>query len=260
MPILNVNEVDIHYSDVGQGEVLVLLHGLGSSNKDWNLQIPVLSQYFRVIAPDFRAHGLSTKIPNQQGVPTMMEDIVQLLQKLNIDKASFVGFSRGGAVTFQLALDYPEMCNQLVIVNSGPDFNNPNSSGVDILAERTKVIKENGFLSLAEKISEGMFPEPSQNQWKEDFKNRLITNDEDAYLHTFGELMKWGLGDQITNIKHPTLVIASDNDYTSVDYKKSYVEQMQNANLVVISNSRHGVVLDAADQLNQELLKFLKNG
>ncbi len=257
MALLSINGIDLDYADVGEGDVVVLLHGLGSTKKDWDLQIPVLSQKFRVIAPDFRAHGNSTKVPSEQGVEEMTEDVFQLLNQLNISKASFVGFSMGGAVCFQMALSHPEMLCKLVIVNSGPDFNRPNDAGVDILAVRTKIIKEQGFMALAEAISEGMFPEENQKAWREDFKNRLVNNDEDAYLNTFGQLMKWGLGDDVSKITNKTLVIASDLDYTPVEYKKAYVNKMPDAELVVIDNSRHGIVLDQAVQLNNELLKFL---
>lgn len=257
MALLSINGIDLDYADLGDGDVVVLLHGLGSTKKDWDLQIPVLSQIFRVIAPDFRAHGNSTKVPSEQGVEKMTEDIFQLLNHLSVSKASFVGFSMGGAVCFQMALSHPEIVDRLVIVNSGSDFNKPNDSGVDILAVRTKIIKEKGFLFLAETISEGMFPEENQKEWRDDFKNRLVNNDEDAYLNTFAQLMKWGLGDDVAKINHKTLVIASDMDYTPIEYKKAFVEKMPNAELVVIENSRHGIVLDQAGKLNNELLKFL---
>lgn len=257
MALTTINGIDIDYADIGKGDVVVMLHGLGSTKKDWDLQIPVLSQKFRVIAPDFRAHGNSERVPKEQGVEIMTEDVFQLLNSLNIKKASFVGFSMGGTVCFNMAYSHPEMVDKLVIVNSGPDFNNAKDSGVDILAERTKIIKEQGFASLAETISKGMFPEENQQQWRKEFLQRIIDNDEDAYLYTFGSLMKWGLDDKVCELKNPTLVIASDMDYTPVEYKKSYVEKMQNAKLVVIENSRHGVVVDQAEKLNRELLKFL---
>lgn len=257
MALTTINGIDLDYVDVGKGNVVVLLHGLGSTKKDWDLQIPVLSQKFRVIAPDFRAHGNSERVPKHQGVDIMTDDIFQLLKFLNIKKASFVGFSMGGAVSFNMAFLHPEMVDKLVIVNSGPDFNNAKDSGIDLLAERTKIIKEQGFISLADTISKGMFPEENQQQWRMEFHQRIIDNDEDAYLRTFGSLMKWGLNDKVSEIKHPTLVVASDMDYTSVDYKKAYVSKMENAKLVVIENSRHGMVLDQAEKLNQELLKFL---
>lgn len=257
MALTTINGIDLDYADVGEGNVVVLLHGLGSTKKDWDLQIPVLSQKFRVIAPDFRAHGNSEKVPKEQGVETMTEDIFQLLHSLQISKASFVGFSMGGAVCFDMAYSHPEIVDKLVIVNSGPDFNNAKDSGVDILAERTKIIKERGFQFLAETISHGMFPEEDQKNWRDEFRQRILDNDEDAYLNTFGSLMKWGLDEKISEISHPTLVLASDMDYTPIEYKKAYVEKMKNAKLVVIENSRHGIVLDQAEKLNEELLKFL---
>ena len=257
MALASVNGIQLDYSDSGEGDAVVLLHGLGSTKSDWDRQIPVLSEKFRVIAPDFRAHGNSTKIPANQGVEIMTEDVFQLLKYLEISKASFVGFSMGGAVCFQMAVSHPEMVDKMVIINSGPDFNNPNDSGVDILAARTKIIKENGFLYLAESISEGMFPEDNQKEWREDFKNRLISNDEDAYLHTFGELMKWGIGEKVSTVDKKTLIVASDMDYTPVNYKIEYSEKMPDAQVVIVENSRHGIVLDQADKLNEELLKFL---
>jgi len=257
MALTTINGIALDYADIGVGDVVVLLHGLGSTKKDWDLQIPVLSQKFRVIAPDFRAHGNSEKVPKEQGVEMMTEDVFQLLKFLNISKASFVGFSMGGAVAFEMAYSHPEIVDKLVIVNSGPDFNNAKDSGIDILAERTKIIKEHGFHSLAETISKGMFPEESQMQWRNDFKNRILDNDEDAYLNTFGSLMKWGLEEKISEIKHATFVIASDQDYTSLDYKRAYTAKMQNAKMVIIENSRHGIVLDQAEKLNEELLKYL---
>ena len=257
MAVVTINGIDLDYADLGKGNVVVLLHGLGSTKKDWDLQIPVLSQKYRVIAPDFRAHGNSERIPKEQGVEVMTEDIFQLLHFLNIPKASFVGFSMGGAVCFEMANSHPEMVDKLVIINSGPNFNNATDSGVDLLDVRTKIIKEQGFNALAESISKGMFPEENQKVWQEEFYNRILENDEDAYLHTFGTLMKWGINDKITEIPHPTLAIASDMDYTSVAFKKSFVDKMQNAKLVVVENSRHGIVLDQAEKLNEELLKFL---
>lgn len=257
MALETINGIDIDYADVGEGDAVILLHGLGSTKKDWDLQIPVLSQKFRVVAVDFRAHGNSEKVPKEQSVELMTEDIFRLMQFLKIQKASLVGFSMGGAVAFQMAFSHPEMVDKLVILNSGPDFNNAKDSGVDILGERTRIIKEQGFGTLAKTIAAGMFPDENQKVWRDEFEQRLVNNDEDAYLKTFGELMNWGMGEKITEIPHQTLVIASDMDYTSVDYKKSYVEKMQNARLVVVENSRHGIVLDQAEKLNDELLKFL---
>lgn len=219
MEVTTINGIKIDYEDTGVGNVLVLSHGLGSSKRDWDLQIPILFKKFRIIAPDFRAHGQSERKPKDFGVPVMTEDIFQLLTSIGIKKAVFVGFSMGGAVCFQMAYSHPDMVQKLIIINSGPDFKNPKASGVDILAERTIIIKKKGFTSLAETISKGMFPEDTQLQWQQDFQQRILDNDEDAYLNTFASLMEWGLDDKLSEISHPTLIIALDKDYTPIAYK-----------------------------------------
>ena len=81
----------------------------------------------------------------------------------------------------------------------------------------------------------------------------------DAYYNSFITLMDWGIGEKVKTIDIPTLVVASELDYTSVELKKSYAAKMPNAKLVVIENSRHGVTMDQPEQFNSALLKFFKS-
>lgn len=257
MHTVEVNGIELQYLDEGKGKGLVLLHGLGSSHKDWDLLIPVLSSKFRVIAPDLRAHGASTRVPKEQSVEHMAQDVLDLMDHLDLEKASLVGFSMGGAVAFELAASHGQRVEKLVIINSGPNFNAPQESGVDLLEQRTKIIEEKGFKFLAESIAKGMYPLEEQEDLREEFEKRILSNDEKAYLQTFGKLMNWGLNERIEKVTHPTLVVASDGDYTPVGYKKAYSEELRDAQLVVIENSRHGVVSDQSEKLTEELLKFL---
>ncbi len=254
---VQVNGIELSYRDQGEGKALVLLHGLGSSHKDWDLLIPVLSSKFRVIAPDLRAHGSSTRVPKEQSVEHMAQDVLELMDSLEIERASLVGFSMGGAVAFELAASHGNRVEKLVIINSGPNFNSPQDSGVDLLEQRTKIIEEKGFAFLAESIARGMYPLEEQEDLREEFEERILSNDENAYLQTFGNLMRWGLSERIERITHPTLVIASDSDYTPISYKRAYTDELKEAHLVVIENSRHGVVSDQSEKLTEELLKFL---
>jgi pimeloyl-ACP methyl ester carboxylesterase len=71
--------------------------------------------------------------------------------------------------------------------------------------------------------------------------------------------MEWGIGEKLKQIQIPTLVVASDMDYTPVSLKETYTTKMPNAELVIIKNSRHGVTMDQPEQFNNELLKFFKS-
>lgn len=258
MPKIKVNNMEMDYLDEGQGSTIILLHGLGSTKQDWEAQIPFFSKAFRVIAPDLRAHGKSSVPKEDYGVPFMTEDVKQLMDHLKIENASLVGFSMGGAVAFQMAVSYPEYVNKLVIVNSGPDFNGMGQIGEDLISHRTEFLKTQGLKKLAKEISFNMFPEEHQIDMRNTFEKRCQENDPKAYEMSFLTLMSWGLGSDLEKIYHPTLVVASDMDYTPVEFKQEFVDRMSNANLKVIANSRHGVVMDQAMAFNETLYNFFK--
>lgn len=259
MSKIQVNDIELDYEDYGKGDALLLLHGLGSTKKDWDFQIPFFSKKYRVIAVDLRGHGNSSKPLNDYGVDFMTEDIKQLLDQLNIKKATIAGFSMGAAVAFQMASSYPEYLENLVIVNSGPDFNDMGKIGEDLLINRTKFLQTKGLNALAEEISFNMFPEEDQIDLRNTFETRCKKNDFNAYYKSFTTLMAWGLGDKIKELHTRTLVVTSDMDYTPVSFKEAYVNKLPNATLVVIKNSRHGVVIDQPEAFNKELEKFLEN-
>ena len=258
---INIKPISLDYSDTGNNnnKTLLLLHGLGSTKLDWQFQIAPFSKEYRVIAPDLRGHGKSFQENLNYGVDIMVEDVVGLLNRLNLSKVTPIGFSMGGAVAFQLACSYPNLVDKMVIVNSGPDFNGMGKLGDDLLNSRTAYLKTKGLEALAKEIAFNMFPEPQQEMLRNEFEKRCAANNFEAYYQSFVTLMEWGLGTKLKEIKTKTLVIASDMDYSSVNFKEAYVSRMQNAQLEVVKNSRHGVVLDQPDAFNEIVLDFLKN-
>ena len=108
MPKINLSNITLNYEDKGKGKVLLFLHGLGSSIKDWDFQVPFFSKNFRVITVDLRGHGDSVMKDNNFGVDFMVNDIKEFLDALKIDNVTFIGFSMGGAIAFQFAYSYPD--------------------------------------------------------------------------------------------------------------------------------------------------------
>ena len=254
------NGISLEYLDQGEGEVILLLHGLGSTKADWDLQKESFSKEFRVIAPDIRGHGNSSKPEEKEayGVTKCAEDMKLLLDKLNIAKCMVVGFSMGGAVAFEMAISYSGLISKMVIVNTAPDFNALGEMGEQMIKERTAMLRSQGMEAMAKKVTEGMFPEEDQENLRRSFYSRASRNDLEAYYNSFITLMNWGIGDKVRSIEIPTLVIASDMDYTPISLKESYTSKMKNAKLEIINNSRHGVTMDQPEQFNKALLKFFR--
>jgi pimeloyl-ACP methyl ester carboxylesterase len=256
------NGISLDYRDIGEGDVILLLHGLGSTKADWDLQYESFSMHYRVIAPDLRGHGNSSKPVSKAGygVKLCAEDLALLLVKLKIPECNVVGFSMGGAVAFELVINHPEQVSKLIIVNTAPDFNDLGEMGEKMIRERTKTLHTVGMEPLANEIAAGMFPEDEQEELRNAFFERASKNPVDAYYNSFITLMDWGIGEKIKNIDVPTLVIASDNDYTPVSLKENYTQKMKNARLEVVRNSRHGVTMDQPEDFNRIILNFIKNG
>jgi 3-oxoadipate enol-lactonase len=254
------NGIELEYLDRGEGEVILLLHGLGSTRADWDQQVEEFSREFRILAPDLRGHGNSSKPKDRSayGIDKCAEDMQLLLRELDIEKCIVVGFSMGGAVAFQMAVDAPHLVTKMVIVNTAPNFNDLGELGEELLRERTRALKTTGMEPLAKQISEGMFPEEDQRELRNAFFERARKNPVDVYYNSFTTLMGWGIGEKVKNIKMPVLVVASDNDYTPVSLKESYAETLPDARLVVVANSRHGVTMDQPEQFNAVLLKFFR--
>jgi pimeloyl-ACP methyl ester carboxylesterase len=108
-----VNDIQMYYAVYGQGEPLIMLHGgLGHSDV-WGNQIPVFAQHFKVICADSRGHGRSTRSAQPYSYALMASDVVALMDYLKIDKASIIGWSDGGIIGIDIAINHPERLNRL---------------------------------------------------------------------------------------------------------------------------------------------------
>lgn len=110
---------DVAYRMEGTGPALVLLHGIAGSSRTWRDVIPRLTDRFTVVAPDLMGHGVSEKPMGDYSLGAFAGGIRDLLDVLDIDRATIVGQSFGGGVAMQLAYQHPEVCDRLVLVGSG---------------------------------------------------------------------------------------------------------------------------------------------
>jgi len=121
---LGLKEISLHghrvaYRSAGSGPVIMLAHGITSTSGTWERVLPALAKRFTVIAPDLLGHGESAKPRGDYSLGAYASGLRDILVALGHDKATFVGHSLGGGVAMQLAYQFPERCERLVLVSSG---------------------------------------------------------------------------------------------------------------------------------------------
>ncbi len=110
---------DVGYRRSGQGETILLIHGLAGSSRTWRDAQARLSLTHDVIAPDLLGHGESAKPMGDYSLGAFASGLRDFLAALDVSKATIVGQSFGGGVAMQLAYQHPELCERLVLVSSG---------------------------------------------------------------------------------------------------------------------------------------------
>jgi pimeloyl-ACP methyl ester carboxylesterase len=121
---MSVEEITLHghrvsYRRDGWGPPILLIHGVTGSSETWDDVIPFLSDRYTVIAPDLLGHGRSAKPRGDYSLGAYASGIRDLLRAIGHDSATVVGHSLGGGVAMQVAYQFPELCQRLVLVSSG---------------------------------------------------------------------------------------------------------------------------------------------
>ena len=124
LPDIERAEVKLHghkvrFNIAGQGEPVVLIHGVAGRASQWDETMVQLAENHTVIAPDLLGHGESAKPRGDYSLGAFASGVRDLLIGLDIEGATVVGHSLGGGIAMQFAYQFPERCQRLVLVSSG---------------------------------------------------------------------------------------------------------------------------------------------
>jgi 3-oxoadipate enol-lactonase len=106
----------LRYRDIGEGQPIVFIHGLGSTKESWEPQLP-LGENYRLITPDLRGHG-QTELEDDISMTNFAKDIIDLLEYLEIPSAYFCGLSLGGLIAQEINLQKPSIVKGLILCNT----------------------------------------------------------------------------------------------------------------------------------------------
>lgn len=271
MPFAEINGYRMHYSVGGAADApaLALIHGGlggGDGSKDTMArQADALSAEYRCVFYDRRACGQSDAPPDGYDIPNCARDLRELLRHLEIGKAHILGSSAGGPIAMQFALDYPELTDVLILVNT-----------MTYSAEAQREVRRQELRRLKERIAaEGReaavsraiaerFPHlPTEDPERfariaQENLGRIdgIAATQQAYLD-IGDTLE----SRLAELKMPTLVIHGDQDSRiPVECGRSVAAGIPNAELHIIPGAEHGLMTNAAATMTRNAILDWLNG
>ena len=261
MPKVQLRNLGLYYETSGHGEPLLFIHGLGSSSRDWENQVPYFSERYRVVTPDLRGHGKSEKPPRPYSILHSSRDIAELIRSLNIAPAHIVGLSLGGFIAFQLAVDHADLVRTLVIVNSVPglpqDRFRYRVRMTWALFLRWLIVRLFGMRALGRFLGRKLFPRADQEKLKRTFIDRWAENDKKAYLASLASVRGWTIEDRLSSITCPVCFVSGEHDFIPLGLKDTYRAKMPKARLVVIPGSGHFTPMDEPKRFNEAVMSFV---
>jgi pimeloyl-ACP methyl ester carboxylesterase len=240
MPAIHVNGVACYHEDVGTGEPVLLLHGGFCSIETMRAQIEALSQRYRVLAPERPGHGRSPDREGPVSFDGIVSDTVAYLDALGIDRAHVVGFSDGAIAGYLLALRHPRRIRSLVAIsgNLNPSVTVPPEQMARAMPEAVVTALTNDYDRLS----------PDGPEHREKILAKLM-----RMWHEEPDIDPA----ELAAVAAPTLIMAGDHDGIPTDHTILICSSIPDAQLCIVPNASHMLMLDRPDLVNLILVEFL---
>lgn len=264
---IQLDNLSMHYSDQGNGQVLLLIHGFPLNRRLWQPQISSLSDVARVIAPDLRGHGDTPPKPfqNQRLYPMnlLAEDCICLLDALQIFQPVVVaGLSMGGYVAFALYRNYPQRVARLILVSTRATADTP--EGKANREKAAEVALQEGAPAIAQSMLPRMLAPQTYTNRPDLVETVMGIMKVTSVEGTVGALL--GMKDRpdsttaLSEISVPTLIIhGAEDQIIPLDEVQTMHARIPDAILRIIPDAGHLVNLEQPKLFNQAVRDFLPN-
>ncbi len=264
-----VKDGQLYYEVVGTGQPLVLIHASCADRTMWDEQMKAFAPHYRVIRYDRRGFGKTTAKQLVATIPFFdAEDLRDLLQHLEIEKAHVLGLSGGGMIASDFALAFPDKISALIMAASnfsGAEFE-PTPEEEAEFAKYMKLLHAKEWEQLAELGAKTWVdgphrpPDPARQGIREQVYHWLM----DIFPGSEGDFdpraMTPPAAGRLGQIKVPTLVMWGDEDERIIPILGEILaREISGVQKIVFKDTAHMLNLERPAQFNQAVLNFLEN-
>ena len=246
-----------HYFEQGEGEPLVLIHGVGMQAAAWYPQIEYFSKHYRVISVDMPGHGKSTKLADGAPLKAFVDWAIEFITALNLGAVNLAGHSMGSLITTGVSATRPDLVKRMAVLNG---VYKRTSQARDAVVNRAEELKK-GHIDVETPLQRWFGNSEAEQIAAGKVKSWLENVDLSGYTTAY---VAFAHGDQIyaddwSKIQCPALVLTGTDDPNSTaEMAVQMASQARNGTAIVIENERHMVNLTAPDQVNIAMQAWLE--
>ena len=245
----------------GQGEPLVLIHGVGMQSAAWGPQIDYFSQSMRVIALDMPGHGGSSPLPQGAQLPDYVQWLFASLTALDTGPVNLAGHSMGALIAGGFAITFPQLTRRVAVLNGVHQRSAGARSAVEARAVQIDSIRLNkGEIDIETPLTRWFGDSASDQIAREMVRTWLQAINLDGYATAYGAFAR---GDQTyasrwPEVECPMLALTGDGDPNSTpEMSQAMASLAQNGHVEVLQGHRHMVNLTASNAVNKILSEWL---
>jgi len=271
------------YLDEGQGAPILFLHGWGTNSSFYKDQVARFSKDFRVIAPDLRGHGNSSRLPDGQGLETLADDVFQLLEVLELENVTACGWSMGAMVLWILLFDFADCgVSRVVVEDMSPKIQNDSDWNLGLTGPAEEILPSEGhvFGRPWEQVCESFIPrifasngtgagtcsatkafsDGSYNPHAIDPMAEAKTCYPHSMLQSWNSMVAQDFRVRLADLNVPTLIVYGEQSQLYRHDTSAWLEKtIRQSKRVAFSKSGHVPHLEEAEKYHHVVSHFIKN-
>ena len=254
--MIEINNIKINYSQYGNTSFtpLIMINSLGADHTLWDSLISVLKNDFFITCYDKRGHGSSDAGNDEYSIELHMNDLLQLMSKLEIKKALICGISVGGMIAQKLAASHPHKVEGLILCNTAVKIGTK-----EFWTKRVADLSKNRLTNISDAIVCKWFSQQYDKSKTNKWRNMLNNTSTQGYIGTCKAIIKTDLTEISKTITAPTLIIGAEEDVsTPPDNQYTLSKLIKGSRVRIIKEAGHLPCIEKPDILAKHIMEFIK--
>ena len=254
------NDIDVAWFEVGRGEPLLLIHGLGDDHRAWRRALPDLSLRHRVVLYDLRGHGQTSLGQPDRTLRQLGDDLVTLMDAIAVDRADIAGFSLGGTIAMRASIDHPDRIRRIALVATSSRVGR---SAAEWYRQRVEMVERMDPMlrQTLDDDTADVYAEAPEELEEGLLIRRQSTADPRGYGNACAAMAALNaapLDPELHAITAPTLIVASENDrHCPPKAAEIIASGIAGSRLEIIPGAGHAIPVEKPRELANLINSFL---